>query len=98
MQNEDELRATGGFLTEVGTVVVKDGEIVSYTFENSYDLDDLSKPYPPAPWQLERYMDAQMLLLRDSNWSPDFPSSAATAEYLYAYKSFHTSDGIIAID
>jgi LysM repeat protein len=98
MQNEDELRATGGFLTDVGTLVIKDGEIISYDFENSYDLDDLSKSYPPAPWQLERYMDAHMLLLRDSNWSPDFPTSAALAEYLFAYKSFHTSDGMIAID
>jgi hypothetical protein len=98
MQNEDELRATGGFLTDVGTVVIKDGEIISYDFENSYNLDDLTKPYPPAPWQLERYMDAHMLLLRDSNWSPDFPTSAALAEYLFAYKSFHASDGIIAID
>jgi len=98
MQNEDELRATGGFLTEVGTMVIKDGEIISYDFENSYNLDDLSKSYPPAPWQLEHYMDAHMLLLRDSNWSPDFPTSAALAEYLFAYKSFHTSDGIIAID
>ena len=29
---------------------------------------------------------------------PDFPTSAALAEYLYAYTRFHTSDGIIAID
>jgi hypothetical protein len=97
-QNEDELRATGGFLTDVGTIVVKDGSVLSSNFEDSYALDDLTKPYPPAPWQLEKYMEANMLLLRDSNWSPDFPTSAALAEYLYAYTRFHTSDGIIAID
>ena len=97
-QNEDELRATGGFLTDVGTIVVKDGDVLSSNFEDSYALDDLTKPYPLAPWQLEQYMDAHMLLLRDSNWSPDFPTSAALAETLYAYTRFHTSDGIVAID
>ena len=97
-QNEDELRATGGFLTDVGTIVVKDGDVLSSNFEDSYALDDLTKPYPPAPWQLEQYMDAYRLLLRDSNWSPDFPTSAALAETLYAYTRFHTSDGIVAID
>ncbi len=97
-ENEDELRATGGFLTAVGTVVVKDGDIVSFNVEDSYALDDLTKPYPPAPWQLQQYMDAQILLLRDSNWSPDFPTSAALAEYLYAYTRFHSADGIIALD
>jgi hypothetical protein len=98
MQNEDELRATGGFLTDVGTVVVKDGDILSSNFEDSYALDDLTKPYPPAPWPLERYMAAHILLLRDSNWSPDFPTSAALAEFFYAYTRFHSADGIIAVD
>jgi hypothetical protein len=98
IQNEDELRATGGLLTDVGTIVVKDGGVLSSNFEDSGALDDLTKPYPPAPWQLEQYMEAHMLLLRDSNWSPDFPTSAALAQYLYAYTRFHTSDGIVAID
>ncbi len=97
-ENEDELRATGGFLSAVGTVVVKDGDIVSFNVEDAYALDDLTKPYPPAPWELQQYMDAQILLLRDSNWSPDFPTSAAMAEYLYAYTRFHSADGVIAID
>lgn len=97
-QNEDELRATGGFITAVGTVVVNDGDVLSYLVEDSTALDDLTKPYPPAPWQLDSYMAAQILLLRDSNWSPDFPTSAAMAEYLYAYTRYHSVDGIIAID
>jgi hypothetical protein len=97
-QNEDELRATGGFLTDVGTIVIKEGSILSSNFEDSLALDDLSKPYPQAPWQLDQYMEAHMLLLRDSNWSPDFPTSAALTEYLYAYTRFHSADGILAID
>ena len=97
-QNEDELRATGGFLTDIGTVVIQNGDILSSDFEDVYALDDLTKPYPQAPWQLEKYMLAYRLLVRDSNWSPDFPTSAALAETLYAYTRFHTSDGIIAID
>lgn len=97
-QNEDELRATGGFITAVGTVVVNDGDVLSYLVEDSPALDDLTKPYPPAPWQLDSYMAAHILLLRDSNWSPDFPTSAAMAEYLYAYTRYHSVDGIIAID
>lgn len=98
LQNEDELRATGGFLTAVGSVVIRDGEIINMVFENSYDIDDLSKPYPPPPWQLTEYMDASIYLLRDSNWSPDFPTTAAWAEYLYAYTRSHSVDGILAID
>lgn len=98
LQNEDELRATGGFLTAVGSVVVQDGKIINMSFENSYAFDDPEKPYPPPPWQLTEYMDASIYLLRDANWSPDFPTTAAWVEYLYAYTRANTVDGIVAID
>jgi hypothetical protein len=97
LQNEDEIRATGGFLTSVGTIVVQDGKILNMIFEDSYDLDDLSKPYPAPPWQLEEYMDAPIWLLRDSNWSPDFLITTGWVEYLYAYTRGHSVDGIIGI-
>lgn len=98
LQNEDELRATGGFLTAVGSVVVQDGKIINMSFEDSYAFDDPEKPYPPPPWQLTEYMDASIYLLRDANWSPDFPTTAEWVEYLYAYTRANTVDGIIAID
>jgi hypothetical protein len=43
-------------------------------------------------------MELPTVLLRDSNWSPDFPTTAALAEYLYALARFHGADGVIAID
>jgi len=98
IQNEDELRATGGFITSAGTFVVKDGDILTFIIEDSYAFDDPTKLYPTAPWQLQKYMQLPTILLRDANWSPDFPTSAAQAEYLYALTRFHGADGVIAID
>lgn len=98
LQNEDELRATGGFITSAGTFVIKDGDILNFVIEDSYAFDDPAKLYPPAPWQLKQYMELPTVLLRDANWSPDFPTSAALAEYLYALTRFHGADGVIAID
>jgi len=98
LQNEDELRPTGGFITAVGVFVVNDGNILSFTIENSSDLDDFTKPFPFPPWQLYRYMNSHYWVLRDSNWSPDFPTSANAAEYFYVYTRFHSVDGIVAID
>jgi hypothetical protein len=98
LQNEDELRATGGFLTAAGSVVLRDGKIVNMVFESSDQVDDISKPYPPPPWQLYEYMNASIYLLRDANWSPDFPTTVAWVEYLYAYTRAHSVDGVIALD
>jgi hypothetical protein len=98
LQNEDEIRATGGFLTAVGSVVLRDGKIINMVFESSDEVDDISKPYPPPPWQLTEYMDAEIFLLRDANWFPDFPTTAAWIEYLYAYTRAYSVNGVVAID
>jgi hypothetical protein len=98
VQNEDELRPTGGFITAVGTLVIKDGQILKVTFIDSGELDNWDYPYPISPWQLEQYMNSPVLVLRDSNWFVDFPTSALYAETLFAYNYSHSVDGVIAFD
>lgn len=98
VQNEDELRPTGGFITAIGNLVVHNGQIISLEFEEAGELEDWSKPYPEAPWQLQQYMNSPVMVLRDSNWYPDFPTAALWAEYLYAYTHSHSVDGVIAFD
>ena len=98
IQNEDELRPTGGFISAIGTLVLKDGNVVSLTFEDSYALDDWSKAYPVAPLQLQRYMNIPVLTLRDSNWFSDYRTAVEYAEYLYSLGRSHSADGVIAID
>jgi hypothetical protein len=98
IQNEDELRPTGGFITAVGSVVIHNGELLNIQTESVELVDDRSKPYPKPPWQLGEYMLASVLVLRDSNWFTDFPTTAQMAEYLYSYSRAHSVDGVIAID
>ena len=98
MQNEDELRPTGGFLTAVGTAVVKDGKLLSIEIASSDLVDDFSKPYPIPPWQFEKFMNIELLLFRDSNWFTDFPTTVEWAEYFYSYSRAVSADGVIALD
>ena len=98
VQNEDELRPTGGFITAAGTALVQNGKIGNLTFEDSGNLDDWENPYPSAPWQLSEYMNNPVMVFRDSNWYVDFPKSALYAEYFYSYNKGHSVDGVIAFD
>ncbi len=72
-QNNHELRATGGFISGAGLIRIDKGNIVELKLTDSYAIDDLSQPHPAPPAALASQMGAQILLLRDSNWSPDFP-------------------------
>jgi len=98
VQNEDELRPTGGFLTAVGRLTVQDGSLTQVSFEGVSLLDDFNKPYPSAPWQLDEYMRSELFVLRDANWFTDFPTSVDWVEFLYAYTRPGEIDGVITVD
>lgn len=98
MQNEDELRPTGGFLTAVASAVIKDGKLISMNIESSDLVDDFSKPYPIPPWQFKEFMNIEMFLFRDSNWYTDFPTTVSWAEYFYSYTRASSADGVMTLD
>ena len=101
-ENEDELRPTGGLVTSLGTLLMANGRISSMTFEDEdhavNPLVDWSKPYPAAPWQLQEYMNSQVLLLRDTSWFTNYPTAALYAETLYSYVKGYSVNGVIAFD
>ena len=97
-QNNDELRATGGFITAVGVVQVNAGEINIEWFGDSLSADDLSLIHPPPPAPLQKYMWASQWLVRDANWYAHFPTSADVAQSMYAHDHGVRVDGVIATD
>jgi hypothetical protein len=97
-QNEDERRATGGYITEAGLLTIDHGKIVALDFKDSYAIDDFSKPYPDPPAPLLEYMLAEIWVFRDANWSPDFPTTAKAAADLYELGQGVRVDGVIAVD
>lgn len=102
VQNDDELRPTGGFISGVARVVLSEGQVVNLTFEDSYAVDDFSKAYPLAPRPMREVMGPAPWVFRDSNWSPDFPTAAEMALQLYGLRYGvdidDEIDGVVAID
>jgi len=101
LENNTELRATGGFIGTYGILTIKNGEIVDIFTDNIYNLDSRSynrlKIKPPE--FLQKYLNIKYLYLRDSNYNPDYKISAKYAEELYKKESLSSTDvdGVIAI-
>ena len=106
VENQDELRPTGGLVTAVGTMLMQNGRISAMNFENEdlggnqqvNPLVDWSKPYPAAPWQLQQYMNSPVLLIRDTSWFTNYPTAALYAETLFSYVNGYSVNGEIAFD
>lgn len=98
VQNNHELRATGGFIAAVGRLTLDEGRITDLDFVDSYDIYRRDGVYPPAPAPMQKYMNIQLLVMRDANWSPDLPTSAQIAQSLYQSDTGIKVDGIVTID
>lgn len=97
VQNSDELRATGGFISGVVVMRFDGARLLSAEYRNSYDIPSGSEA-PTVPDPLQEIMLAPILVFRDANWSPDFPTSAQVLASLYESGTGETVSGIAAID
>ncbi len=88
LQNNDELRPTGGFLGTYGILQIKDGDIVNFNTHDIYHLDmpvqDKINIEPPKP--IKKYLNNKWYM-RDANWSPDWPTAAKTINRFYQTES-----------
>ncbi len=100
-QNSNELRPTGGFIGSYGKLILSKGQIDRLVVDDVYNLDGLLETKgieiePPEP--LKEHLGVSRWLLRDANWSPDFPTASEQIRNLYSLATGGKVDGIIALD
>jgi hypothetical protein len=98
IQNNDELRATGGFISSLAVIDLDGYRLAAIRYMNSYDVEAYHAVHPLPPQALQRYMQAGVLLFRDGNWSPDFPTTAEVLASLYLLDMGEAVNGVVAID
>lgn len=101
LQNNTELRPTGGFIGTYGILQLQDGDIKEFTTDNIYNLDNPVKNelHVTPPEALQRYLGGSQWFMRDSNWHPDFPISAEKAVEFYHLENgpVETINGVISV-
>lgn len=94
-QNNQEMRATGGFIGTYGVLDIYNGRINKFFIDGIFNPDGQlkEKVIPPAPVQ----KISAAWSLHDSNWFPDFPVSAEKASWFYEKTGGPTVDGVITM-
>lgn len=98
VQSNHELRATGGFITAVGRVTLDKGKIAEMDFSDSYVIYRNTSEYPPAPAPMRTFMGIPYMTFRDSNWSPDLPTTSRIARSIYTMDTRKDFDSVLTID
>jgi hypothetical protein len=99
LQNNYELRPGGGFLGQYAILKVKNGAIVSSFVEDANLLDQRITATITPPYPFKQMVQLKKWKFRDSNFSPDFPTNAAKADYFYRLAGGREKfDGIVAVN
>ncbi|MCD6085789.1 DUF4012 domain-containing protein [bacterium] len=97
LQNNSEIRATGGFLGSFIALTLNYGRITNFKVYDIYDPDgQIKEKYiPPKPL----WLTTPVWETRDANWFFDFPTSAKKIIFFLEKSGyFKKIDGIIAIN
>ena len=94
-QNNNEIRATGGFIGSYGLLDLDEGQIKKLEIDGIYNPDGqlLEKITPPPPI---RFINTRWHT-RDANWFPDFPASAEKVAWFFEKTGAPSVDGVIAV-
>ncbi len=98
LQNNGELRPTGGFIGTFSLVDINRGEIkkIETPGGGSYDLQGSLREQVISPYALHLINPAWQF--QDANWFPDFPASVRKLMWFYEKSGGPTVDGVIAIN
>jgi len=98
MQNNMELRPTGGFIGSYAVATFRSGRLMDFSVSDVYSADGQLKGHIEPPEPIKTYLGEANWYLRDSNWNPDFPTSASRAEWFLEKEIDLSFDGVIATD
>lgn len=97
-QNNLELRPTGGFIGAFALATFSKGRLTDINVMDVYVADDQLKGNVNPPQPIKEYLNEENWYLRDSNWDPDFPTSAERAEWFVDKEVSENVDGVIVVD
>lgn len=98
LQNNQELRASGGFIQAVAFLTFDKGLLIDHSVYSVYELDAQLTANVTPPADLQKVLGEQRLFLRDSNWEADFPTNAKTISTLIEKSFGRPVDGVIALN
>lgn len=98
IQNNAEIRATGGIPGALAVITLDSGKLTLGAQSSAGALGVMSPPIPADDEQLHIYSGRLGKFMQDVNLTPDFPSAASGALSMWERKNGQRLDGVISID
>ncbi len=98
LQNENELRAGGGFIGSYAILSFEDGKFIDFDVKDIYEADGQLKGHVEAPEEIKKYLGEAAWYMRDANWKASFPAAAENILWFLEKETGRKVDGVIGIN
>ena len=98
LQNNLEIRPTGGFIQDFLLLTFDKGMLIDTQTFNTQEVDSLLPGLVAPPAELQKYLGEKNWFMRDSNWDPDFPTTAQRAAWFVKEALKKQVDGVLAMN
>ena len=98
LQNNMELRPTGGFMGSYVQLTFNQGQMVGIEAQDIYVPDGAITGHVNPPEPIQKAFKQGWWRLRDSNWDPDFPTAVQAIRWFFEKGGVDVGQGVIAIN
>lgn len=98
IQNNRELRATGGFLGSYAYLTISNGKVEKFELQDIYVPDGRLNGHVEPPQPIQDAFQQGFWKLRDANWHPDFPQTVTNISWFFEQAGWEKPDTVVAVD
>jgi hypothetical protein len=98
LQNENELRPSGGFVGSYGILSFEGGGLSNFEIKDIYEADGQLKGHVEPPDPIKRYLGEAAWFMRDANWQADFGAAGKDIQWFLEKETGRKVDGVIGVN
>ena len=98
LQNENEIRPSGGFIGSFAILAFEGGRFLNFQVSDIYEADGQLRGHVEPPEEIKKYLGEAGWYMRDANWQASFPLVSRDVQWFLDKETGRKVDGVIGLN
>lgn len=98
LQNENEIRPSGGFIGSFAILAFEGGRFLNFQVNDIYEADGQLRGHVEPPEEIKKYLGEAGWYMRDANWQASFPLVSRDIQWFLEKETGRKVDGVIGLN
>lgn len=98
LQNENEIRPSGGFIGSYAILAFEGGRFLNFEVNDIYEADGQLRGHVEPPEEIKKHLGEAGWYMRDANWQASFPLASRDIQWFLDKETGRKVDGVIGLN